>query len=176
MEPRSSSRERVPLRPSQPEPQLVPTSMNDGDADDQQPQEERQRERSRSRGRVQPHAQMPQEPRTQPVVTPEPDDVSDEEFSDMNPSSPSAGPHPSAEQRGRSRRDERSRSRERVPPHSSSHDVDGISATVDPQNHVSIRSRSPQEREDSRTGSTNNSDMTHCSKEEGRLLLKSNRM
>ena len=90
---------------------------------------------------------------------------------DVNPASPSAGPRPSAEQRGRSRRNERSRSRERVPPHSSSHarqqpqlivplsgaqqtqtaegsDVDA--ATVDPQDRVSDRSRSPQEQESSR--------------------------
>ena len=57
---------------------------------------------------------------------------------------------PSAEQRGRSRRDERSRSRERTPPHSSSQDVDEDSATVDPQNRVSDRSMSPQEQEGSR--------------------------
>ena len=68
----------------------------------------------------------------------------------MNPSSPSAGPQRSAEQRGRSRRDERSRSRERTPPRSSSQDVDEDSATVDPQNRVSDRSKSPQEQESSR--------------------------
>ena len=85
-----------------------------------------------------------------PTVTPEPDDISDEDFSDMNPSTPSAGPPPSAEQRGRSRRNERSRSRERVPPHSSSQNADEDSATVDPQNRVSDRSRSQQEQEDSR--------------------------
>ena len=78
------------------------------------------------------------------------DEVSDEDFSDMNPSSPAIGPPPSAEQRRRSRRDESSRSRERTPPHSSSQDVDEDSATVDPQNRVSDRSRSPQEREGSR--------------------------
>ena len=91
-----------------------------------------------------PHTQVPQEPQTQPLVTPEADEASDEEFSDMNPSSPSA------EQRGRSRRDERSRSREGTPPCSSSWNVDESSATVDPQNRVSNRSRSPQEQEDSR--------------------------
>ena len=79
--------------------------MNDGD-DDHSPQEERQRGRSRSRERVYPHAQVEQEPQTQPVVTPEADEVSDEDFSDVNPSSPSAELPPSAEQRGRSRRDE----------------------------------------------------------------------
>ena len=63
---------------------------------------------------------MPPIPQIQTVVTPEPDDVSDEDFTHVNPSSPSVGQPPSAEQRGRSRRDERSRSRERVPPHSSS--------------------------------------------------------
>ena len=60
---------------------------------------------------VHPHAQVPQEPQTQPMVTPEADDVSHEDFSDMNPASPSTEPPPSAEQRGPSRRDERSRSR-----------------------------------------------------------------
>ena len=48
--------------------------MNDGD-DDQPPQEERQRGQSRSGERIQPHAQVPQEPQTQPLVNPEPDDV-----------------------------------------------------------------------------------------------------
>ena len=73
-----------------------------------------------SRERVHPHLQVPQVPQIQPMVTPElDDDVSDEDFTAMNPSSPSAGPPLSAEQRGRSRRDQRSRSRERVPPHSS---------------------------------------------------------
>ena len=147
--PESTSRERLPLRPSSPEPQLIPIPVNDGD-DDQPTQAERQRRRSRSRERRHPHAQVPQEPQTQPLVNPEPDDVSDKDFSDMNPSSPSAEPPPSAEQRGRSRRDERSRSRERTPPHSSSHDADESSATVDPQNSVSDRSRSPQEQEASR--------------------------
>ena len=140
--PESTSRERLPLRPSPPEPQLLP--MNDDD-DDQPPQEERQRWRSRSRERVYPHAQVPQEQQTQPVVTPEA-----EEFSDMNPSSTATGPPTSAEMRGRSRRDERSRSRERTPPHSSSQNVDEDSATVDPQNRVSNRSMSPQEQGGSR--------------------------
>ena len=85
----------------------------------------------------------------------------------------SAGPSPSAEQRGRSRRDERTRSREQVLPHSSSHasqqpqpvvppsgtqqiqtletqGADEDSATVDRQNRVSDRSKSPQKQEDSR--------------------------
>ena len=84
------------------------------------------------------------------MVTPEADEVSDEDFSVMNPWSPATGPPRSAEQRGRSRRDERSRSPEQTPPHSSSQDVDEDSATVDPQNRVSDRSRSPQEREGSR--------------------------
>ena len=147
--PESASRERLPLRPSPPEPQLIPTPMNDGD-DDQPQQEERQRRRSRSRERENPHAQVPQEPQTRPLVTPEADEVSDQDFSDMNPSSPATGPPPSAEQRRRSRRDERSRSRERTPPLSSSQKVDEDSATVDPQNRVSDRSRSPQEQEGSR--------------------------
>ena len=81
------------------------------------------------------------------MFTPEPDDVSDEDFSAVNPSSLSAGPPPSAEQRGRSRRDERWRSRERVRPHSFSRGADEDSATVDPQNRVSDHSRSHQERE-----------------------------
>ena len=68
----------------------------------------------------------------------------------MNHSSPLVEPQPSAEQRSRSRRDERSRSRERTPPRSSPQDLDESSATVDPQNRVSDRSRSHQEREDSR--------------------------
>ena len=88
----------------------------------------------------------------------------------MNPSSPSAGPPLLAEQSVRSRRDERSRSRERTPPQSPSHasqqpqlvvppsgvqqartlatqGADEDSATVDPQNRVSDRSRSPQDQE-----------------------------
>ena len=90
----------------------------------------------------------------------------------MKPPLPSAGPPPSAEQRGRSKRDERSRSREREPPHSSSHASqqqhpivpssrvphtqatqggDEDSATIDPQNRVSDHSGSPQGQEDSRT-------------------------
>ena len=48
--------------------------------------------RSRSRERVHPHAQVPQEPQTQPVVTPEASEVSDEDSSNMNPSSPATGP------------------------------------------------------------------------------------
>ena len=87
--------------------------------------------------------------------------------SDMSPSSPSAGPPPSAEQRSRSRRDERSRSRERTPPHSSSQDVDENSATVDPQNRVSDRSISPQEHEGSRRQGPQ--------QQKRKLLLKSNR-
>ena len=169
----NTSLERLHPRPSPPEPQLIPIPVSDGE-DDQPPQEERQRERSRSRERVYPHVQVPQVPQIQPMVTPElDDDVPDEDFTAMNPSSPSAGPAPSAEQRGRSRRDERSRSREQVPPHSFSHarqqpqpvvppfggqqtqtlatqGADEDSATVDPQNRVNARSRSPQEQEDSR--------------------------
>ena len=41
-DPESTSRERLPLRPSSPEPQHIPIPMNDDD-DDQPPQEERQR-------------------------------------------------------------------------------------------------------------------------------------
>ena len=168
----NTSGERLHPRPSPPEPQLIPVPVSDGE-DDQPSQEERQRERSRSRERVHPHVQVPQVPQIQPMVSPEPDDVSDEDFTALNPSSPSAGPPPSAEQRGRSRRDERSRWRERVTPHSSSHasqqpqpvvppsgvqqtqtlatqGADEDSATVDPQNRVRDRSSSPQEQEDSR--------------------------
>ena len=72
--PGNASRERLPLRPSSPEPPIH------DDDDDQPPQEERQRGRSRSRERVHPHAQVPKEPQTQHVVTPETDDVSDEDF------------------------------------------------------------------------------------------------
>ena len=103
----------------------------------------RQRRRSESLEPVHPHAQVPQEQQTQPLVTPEADEVSDDDFSEMNPSSPSA------EQRRRSRR-ERSRSRDRTPPDPSSQDADEDSATVDLQNSVSDRSRSPQEQEASR--------------------------
>ena len=174
-EPENTSRERLHPRPSPPEPQLIPIPMSDGEDDDEQPpQGERQRGRSRSRERAHPPVQVPQEPQIQPMVTPEPDDnISDDEFTVINPSSPSSGPPLSAEQRGRSRRDERSRSRERVPPHSSSHasqqpqpvvppsgvqqtqtlatqGEDEDSATVDPQKRVSDRSRSPQDQEDSR--------------------------
>ena len=163
---------RLHPRSAPPEPQLIPIPMSDGD-DDQPPQERRRGERSRSRERVHPHALAPQVPQIQPLVTPEPDDISDEDFTDVTPSSPSAGPPPLAEQRGRSRGEERSRSREQVPPHSSSHatqqpqpavppsgaqqtqtlatqDSDEDSATVDPQNRVSDRSRSSQEQEGTR--------------------------
>ena len=160
-------------RPSPPKPQTILIPVSDGD-DDQPPQEERQRERSRSRERVHPHVQVPQVPQIQPTVTPEPDDgESEEDFTAMNPSSPSAGPRPSIEQRGRSRRNERSSSHVRLPPRSSSHAgqhrqpvappsgvqqtqtlatlcADEDSATVDPRNRVSDRSRSPQEQEGSR--------------------------
>ena len=106
------------------------------------------------------------------MVIPEPDDVSDEDFTAVNPSSP-AGLSPSAEQRSRSRREERSRSRERVPAHSSSHAsqqsqsvvppgvsqtrtlateaLDEDSATVDPQNRVNNRSRRPQKQKGEKT-------------------------
>ena len=68
----------------------------------------------------------------------------------MNPSSPATGPQRSAEKRGRSKRDERSRSRERAHPRSSSQNVDEDSATVDPKSRVRDRSVSPQEQEGSR--------------------------
>ena len=69
----------LPLRPSPLELQLIPISMSDGDCD-QPAQEERQRERSRSRERVHPLAQVPHIPQIQPMVNPESDDVSDEDF------------------------------------------------------------------------------------------------
>ena len=73
---------------------LIPTPMSDDD-DDQPPRygRQRQKQRSSSRERVHPHVHVPQEPQIQPMVTPEPDDdVSDEDFTAMNPSSPTAGP------------------------------------------------------------------------------------
>ena len=84
-----TSLERFHPRPLPPEPQLIPIPMRDGD-DEQPPQEKRQRERSRSRDRVPPHAQVTQVPQIQPMVTPELDDVSHEDFAAVNPSSPSA--------------------------------------------------------------------------------------
>ena len=101
-----ASREQLHPRSRQPGSQLIPIPMSDDD--DQLPQDERQRQRSRSRDRVYPHAQVPQEPQIHHMVTSEPDDVSDEDCAVVIPSLPSAGPLPSAEQRGRSRRDERS--------------------------------------------------------------------
>ena len=191
----NTSRERLHPRPSPPEPQLIPIPMSDGEDDDEQPpQGERQRGRSRSRERAHPPVQVPQEPQIQPMVTPEPDDnISDDEFTVINPSSPSAGPPPSAEQRGRSRRDERSRSRERVPPHSSSHasqqpqpvvppsgvqqtqtlatqGEDEDSATVDPQKRVSDRSRSPQYIKKTHGA------RVHKNRKERKLLQKSHRV
>ena len=164
---RTAPRARLHPRLSPPEPQLIPVPMSDGeDDDDQPPQGERQRQRSRSRERVHPHVQVPREPQIQPMVTPESDDeISDGDFTTVNPSSPSAGLPPSAEQRNRSRRFERSRSRERLHPRSSSHasqqqqpvvpppviqqnqaiQSEGEnSATVGPENHVSDLSKSPQ--------------------------------
>ena len=71
--------------------------------------------------------------------TPEFGEISDEEFSDMTHSFTSVGPRSSSEQRGRSRRDERSISRARTPPRSSLQDFDESSATVDAQNRVRDR-------------------------------------
>ena len=116
---------------------------------------------------------MPQEPHIQPLVTPESDDeISDADFTIVDSSSPSARPPPCAEQRSHSRKSERSRSRERVYPRSSSHESqqqqpvvpppsgiqqnqaiqsqDKNSVTVDPQIRVSNHSRSPQNQEDTR--------------------------
>ena len=139
---------RFHLRSPPPELQLIPIPMSDGD--DKPPQQhERQRRRSISRERVHSHAQVLQVPQIQPVVTPEPGDVSDGVFTATE-------------------RDEGSTSRERVPPHSSSHasqlppssvqqtqtlatqGADEESAAVDPQNRVSSRTRSPKEQEGSR--------------------------
>ena len=145
--------------------------MSDGD-DDQPPHDERQRQRSRSRDRVHPHAQTPQAPQVpqiQPMDIQEPVTERDEDPAVVNPSSPSAGPSPSSEQRGRSRRQLTFRSRERAPPHVPPHArqqpqpaapppreqqiqplaIQGAgeeSATVDPQSRVSDRSRSPTEK------------------------------
>ena len=64
--------------------------MSDGD-DDQPPQSGRQRQQSRSRDRAHLHAQVPQVPQPQHMVTQEPDTVSVEDSAVVNPSSPSAG-------------------------------------------------------------------------------------
>ena len=78
--------------------------MSDGeDDDDQPPQGERQRQQSRSRQRVYPNVPALKEPYIKPMVTPESDDeISDEDFTIVDSSSPSAGPPPSAEQGNRS--------------------------------------------------------------------------
>ena len=118
---------------------------------------------------------MPQELQIQPMITPGSyDEKSDEDFAIIHLSSPSAGLPPSAEQRNRPRRFGRSKSRERVPPHSSSHarqqpqpvvppptpgiqqnhavhSEDENPASVGPQNGVSDHSRSPQDQEDTKT-------------------------
>ena len=122
----------------------------------------KERQRSRSRDRVQLHAQVPQVPQTQFKSL-----ILYEDSAVVNPSPPSAGPLPSAEKRGRSRREPRSRSRERAPPHVPSHasqqpqpvvpplgaqqihplatqGTNEDSATVEPQSRVSDCSRSPQ--------------------------------
>ena len=71
-------RERLHPRPSPPEPQP--------------PQGARQRQRSGSRERENPHEQAPHEPQVQPTATPESDDeISDEDFTIIYPSSQSAG-------------------------------------------------------------------------------------
>ena len=61
--------------------------------------------------------QAPQVPQIQPVVIQESVTVPDEDHVVVNPLSPSDGPSSSIEQRGRSRRQQRSRSRERALPH-----------------------------------------------------------
>ena len=66
--------------------------------------------------------QCRRKPRVQPMVTPESDDeISDEDFTIVGSSTPLAEPLSSADKRNRSRIAERSRSRERVYPRSSSH-------------------------------------------------------
>ena len=122
VERRETTRDHFHPRPSQLEPQIIRIPMSDGEDDDDQPlQGERRRQRSRSREREHTHTPVPQEPQIQSLVPPEPDNVSDENFTALKPSSTSAGPPPSAEQGGRSRRVKRSRSQERVPQNSSSH-------------------------------------------------------
>ena len=165
----NSSRERSRPRSPLPEPQLIPVPMSDGD-DGQPPQDGRQRQRSRSRDRAHAHAQAPQEPQVQHMVIQEPVAEPDEDPAVANPSLPLAGPSPSAEQRGLSRRQQRSRSRERTPPHTSPHagqqpqpvapppgeqqihpqtiqGTDEESATVEPQSRVSDHSRLPKSKE-----------------------------
>ena len=133
---------------------------------DQPPQGERKWQRSRSLEGENLHVPVPQEPPIQPMVTVESDDEMWEVFFTIVDSSP-----PSAEQGNRSRRSERSRSRERENPRSSSHacrqqqpvvppplgiqqnqatqSEDENSATVDPQNRVCNHWRSRKKAEDS---------------------------
>ena len=61
--------------------------MIDGqDNDDQPPQGERERQRSRSSERVYPHVPVPQEPKIQPMVTPESDEETPvEDFTIVDP-------------------------------------------------------------------------------------------
>ena len=126
--------------------------------------------RSRSRDREYLHAHVAQLPQSQPMVIQDIDIVLDEDSAVVNPSSPSVGLPPSAEQRGRSRREQRFRSRMRAPPHVPSRasqqpqpvvppsgaqqlqplatqGTDEDSATVEPQSRVSDRSRWPQRKE-----------------------------
>ena len=140
--------------------------MSDGD-DDQPPPTGRQRQLSRSRERSYPHAQVPQGPQVQPVIIREPVTEPDEDPTVVNPSS-STGLSPSVEQRDRSTRQQRSRSRERTQPHTSSQsgqqlqqvvpppaepqiqprqDTDEESETVEPQNRTSSRSTLLQSKE-----------------------------
>ena len=90
--------ERLHPQPSPPEPQFIPIPMSDGeDDDDQPPQAEKQRQRSRLREWENPHVQVPQAPPIHFfVITKSGDDVLDDDFAPMNPSSPSTGPPPSA--------------------------------------------------------------------------------
>ena len=114
----NTSRERLHPhpRPSPHAPQLIPIPMSDGEDDDDQPaQGRRQRQGSSSRERVYLHVPVPQEPQILPLATPESDDeISDADFTIVDPS------QASALQENRSRRAERSRSRDRVYPRSSS--------------------------------------------------------
>ena len=82
---------------------------------------ERQRQRFGSRDRVHLHVQVPQKPQIQPIVTPESDDeISDEDFTIILHLHQLVLP-PSVEQRNRSWRFGRSRSRERLRQRLSSH-------------------------------------------------------
>ena len=104
-------RERLCPRSPLSDSQLIHIPMSDGD--DQPPQSTRQRHRSRSREQSHPHVRLHQDSKVQPVVIPESGTDLDEDPTVVNPSS-STGISPPVEQRDRSRRQQRSRSRERT--------------------------------------------------------------